>query len=199
MVDATEYNLEVRELPKLGLRCCPTAEVIFSDCRVPKKNLVGEKGIGYEATMKVLLLPRASIGVSGAGLAQAAIDEAVKYALERKQFGRPIAKFQLVQQMIAEMVIETEAARLISYQAMQLLGKGERCFKECSGAKFYGSEVAVKVCSKAMEILGAYGISEEYPLERYFRDARTLLPPDGTNQIQRLIVGREVLGVSALV
>lgn len=199
IVDATESPFETRELPKLGFRCCPTAELTFSDCRVPKKNLIGQEGTGYGATMVVFLFPRAMIGVSSAGLCQAAIDEAVKYALERRQFGRPIAKFQLVQQMLAEMVVETEAVRLLAYKACQLLDKGEVCFKECSAIKFFGSETAVRVCSRAMEILGAYGISEEYPLERYFRDARTLLPPDGTNQIQRLIVGREVLGMSAFV
>lgn len=199
IVDARECNVETRELPKMGLRCCPTAEVTFNDCRVPRKNRLEEEGLGYEATMKLLLVPRVLIGVSGAGFGQAAIDEAVKYALERKQFGRIIAKFQLIQSMIAEMVVETEAVRLVSYKGMELLGRGEKCFKECSMAKFFGSEVATKVCSTAMEILGAYGISEEYRLERYFRDARTMLPPDGTNQIQRLITGREVLGVPAFV
>ena len=199
IVDGRESPFEARELPKLGFRCCPTAELTFSDCRVPKRNLFGEEGTGYGATMVVFLFPRAMIGVSSAGLAQAAIDEAVKYALERKQFGRPIAKFQLVQQMLAEMFVETEAIRLLAYKACQLLDNGELCFKECSAIKFFGSETAVRVCSRAMEILGAYGISEEYPLERYFRDARTLLPPDGTNQIQRLIVGRELLGMPAFI
>ena len=197
IVDGTESPFEARELPKLGFRCCPTAELAFNDCRVPKENL--SMGVGYDAAMGVLLFPRAMIGVLSAGLAQAAIDEAVKYAQERSQFGRPIARFQLVQQMLAEMVVETEAVRLLGYKACQLLDKGQMCFKECSGVKFFGSETAVRVCSRAMEILGAYGISEEYPLERYFRDARTLLPPDGTNQIQRLIVGREVLGVPAFI
>jgi alkylation response protein AidB-like acyl-CoA dehydrogenase len=199
IVDGTESTFEARELPKLGFRSCPTAELTFSDCRVPKRNLMGQEGIGYEATMVVFLFPRAMIGISSAGLAQAAVDEAVKYALERRQFGRPVAKFQLVQQMLAEMVIETEAVRLLAYKACHLLDKGQLCFKECSGIKFFGSETAVRVCSRAMEVLGAYGISEEYPLERYFRDARTLLPPDGTNQIQRLIVGREVFGMPAFV
>jgi alkylation response protein AidB-like acyl-CoA dehydrogenase len=199
IVDGTESTFEARELPKLGFRCCPTAELTFSDCRVPKRNLIGQEGTGYEATMVVLLFPRAMIGMSSAGLAQAAIDDAVKYALERRQFGKPIAKFQLVQQMLAEMVVETDAVRLLAYKACHLLDKGQICFKECSGIKFFGSETAVRVCSRAMEILGAYGISEEYPLERYFRDARTLLPPDGTNQIQRLIVGREVLGMPAFI
>jgi alkylation response protein AidB-like acyl-CoA dehydrogenase len=197
IVDPRESPFEVRELPKLGFRCCPTAELAFNDCRVPKENLI--MGAGYDATMSILLFPRAMIGVSSAGVAQAAIDDAMKYAQERSQFGRPIARFQLVQQMLAEMVVETEAVRLLGYKACQLMDKGERCFKECSSIKFFGSETAVRVCSKAMEILGAYGISEEYPLERYFRDARTLLPPDGTNQIQRLIVGREVLGMPAFV
>lgn len=199
IIDGTESNFEVRELPKLGFRCCPTAEVAFNDCRVPKKNLFGEEGTGYEATQLLFNFPRVLIGASSAGLAQAAVDAAIKYALDRRQFGRPIAKFQLVQQMLAEMVMKTEAVRLLSYKALQLLGEGKRCAKDCSGIKFFGSETAVWVCSKAMEIHGAYGISEEYPLERYFRDARTLLPPDGTNQIQRLIVGREVLGMPAFI
>lgn len=200
LIDRTESPFEVRELPKLGLRCCPTAELVFSDCRVPKKNLVMHKGrAAYEATQSGFLFPRIMMGVTSVGLAQAAIDVGVKYALERRQFGRPIAKFQLIQQMLAEMVVETEAVRLLAYKACQLMDKGQMCFKECSGVKFLGTETAVRVCSKAMEIHGAYGISEEYPLERYFRDARTLLPPDGTNQIQRLITGREILGVHAFV
>ena len=199
LVDATESPFEVRELPKLGFRCCPTAELAFNDCRVPKENLFGQEGTGYEATQALFNLPRALIGSASTGLAQAAIDEAVKYALERRQFGRPIAKFQLVQQMLADMVLETEAIRLLAYKALQLLGKGERCSKECSGIKYFGSDTAVRVCSKAMEIHGAHGISEEYPVESFFRDARTFVPPDGTNQIQRLIVGREVLGVTAFV
>lgn len=97
------------------------------------------------------------------------------------------------------MVVEAEAVRLLAYKACQLLDKGRLCFKECSGIKFFGSETAVRVCSRAMEVFGTYGISEEYPLECYFRDARTLLPPDGTNQIQRLIVGREVFGMQAFI
>ena len=200
MVDATASPFEARELPKLGFRCCPTAELAFNDCRVPKRNLLDQvSSNAYESTMVLLLFPRAMIGALSVGLAQAAIDDAVKYALDRRQFGKPIAKFQLVQHMLAEMVVETEAIRLLAYKACQLLGRGEMCFKECSSIKFFGSETAVRVCSKAMEIHGAYGISEEYPLERYFRDARTLLPPDGTNQIQRLIVGREVLGIHAFI
>jgi len=200
IVDRKQSPFEARELPKLGFRCCPTAELTFSDCKVPKSNLLGtESATAHEDAMTMLLFPRAMIGLMSTGLAQAAIDVATRYALDRKQFGKPIASFQLVQQMMAEMVIETEAMRLLAYKACDLLTKGQRCFKESSGIKFFASETAVRVCSKAMEILGAYGISEEYPLERYFRDARTLLPPDGTNQIQRLIVGREVFGIPAFI
>lgn len=197
LVDRTESPFEVRELPKLGFRSCPTAELAFSDCRVPKKNQFVEEGGGYGSIIGFLYIGRSCIGICSVGLAQAAIDDAIKYALERKQFGRPIAKFQLIQQMLAEMVIELEAVRLLTYKTMYLIDKQQPCDKESSGVKFLASETAVRICSKAMEILGAYGISEEYPLERYFRDARTYWPPDGTNQIQRLIVGREVLGLSA--
>ena len=197
LVDRTESPFEVRELPKLGFRSCPTAELAFSDCRVPKKNQFVQEGGGYGSIIGFLYIGRSCIGICSVGLAQAAIDDAIKYALERKQFGRPIAKFQLIQQMLAEMVIELEAVRLLTYKTMYLIDKEQPCDKESSGVKFLASETAVRICSKAMEILGAYGISEEYPLERYFRDARTYWPPDGTNQIQRLIVGREVLGLSA--
>jgi alkylation response protein AidB-like acyl-CoA dehydrogenase len=199
LVDRTESPFEVRELPKMGFRCCPTAELTFSDCRVPKSNLLVQEGKGYADIVGLLHIGRASIGICSIGLAQAAIDDAIKYALERKQFGKPIAKFQLIQQMFAEMVIELEAVRLLAYKAMYLLDRDLPCDKEGSGIKFLASETAVRICSKAMEVLGAYGISEEYPLERYFRDARTYWPPDGTNQIQRLIVGREVLGLPSFI
>ena len=133
------------------------------------------------------------------GLAQAAIDAAIKYAQERKQFGRPIGSFQLVQEMIADMVMMTEAARFFCFQAYYLLGKGEICFREASMAKAFSTEMAIGVTSKAVQIHGAYGISEEYPVERYFRDARTLTFPDGATQIHKLIIGREMLGISAFV
>jgi alkylation response protein AidB-like acyl-CoA dehydrogenase len=199
LVDRAESPFEDRELPKMGFRSCPTAELTFSDCRVPKSNLLVQEGKGYADIVGLLHMGRMSIGLCSVGLAQAAIDDAIKYALDRKQFGKPIAKFQLVQQLFAEMVIELEAVRLLAYKTMYLIDKEQPCDKECSGVKFMASETAVRICSKAMEVLGAYGISEEYPLERYFRDARTYWPPDGTNQIQRLIVGREVLGLPSFI
>lgn len=199
LVDKSYSDFTARELPKLGFCSCPTAELTFEDCRVPQGNLLGQPGGGYEETMEIFQTFRAGLAIIGVGLAQAAIDASVKYAQERKQFGRPIGSFQLIQEMIVDMVIETEAARLISYEAFDLLRRGESCYRESSMAKAFAPEVALRVTSKALEVHGAYGVSEEYPLERYFRDARTLSIPDGTTEIQKLIVGREVLGIKAFV
>ncbi len=197
IVEKSRSHFGVRELPKLGFCSCPTAELSFEDCRLPEENMLGGIGEGYRETMLIFLMARASLALCGVGLAQAAIDAAVKYAQERKQFGRPIGSFQMIQEMIVDMVIETEAARLLTYKAWDLLGRGINCFKESSMAKAFAPEVAVRVASKAIEIHGAYGLSEEYPVERYFRDARTLTIPDGTTEIQKLVVGREVLGLKA--
>jgi len=186
-------------LPKLGCRSCPTSELNFEDCRVPKSNLIGTPGSAYLLALSELCKLRVAVGIGAVGLAQASIDAAVKYAQERKQFGRPIGSFQLIQEMIVDMAMMTEAARLLCYQAYYLIGKGEICFKEASMAKAYSTEMAVQVTSKAIQVHGAYGISEEYPVERYFRDARTLTFPDGATQIQKLIIGRDMLGISAFV
>jgi alkylation response protein AidB-like acyl-CoA dehydrogenase len=132
-------------------------------------------------------------------LAQRAIDAAVRYAKERVQFGKPIAKFQLIQSMIADMMAETDAARLLAYRALLKVQKGVRCARETSIAKFYATEAAVKVTSTAIQIHGAYGLSKEYAVERLFRGARMMTIPDGTTQIQKLIVGREILGMQAFV
>lgn len=197
IIERKHSDYIARDLPKLGFCSCPTAEMFFEDCHVPRENVLGKEGKGYEETMLLFQMPRAGLAIMGVGLAQAAIDAAVKYAQQRKQFGRPIGSFQMIQEMIVDMVIETEAARLLTYKVFDLLSKGISCFKESSMAKAFAPEVAVRVTSKAIEIHGAYGLSEEYPLERYFRDARTLTIPDGTTEIQKLIVGREVLGIKA--
>lgn len=199
LVDKAESPFTTRELPKLGCRSCPTAELNFQDCPVPSGNIVGKEGGGYAVALVELAKLRVAVGIGAVGVAQAALDAAVKYARERKQFGRPIAGFQLIQEMIADMAIMTDAARFLCYRAMHLIGKGEVPFKETSMAKAFSTEMAVKVTSQAIQVHGAYGISEEYPVERYFRDARTLTFPDGTSQIQKLIIGREILGVSAFV
>jgi alkylation response protein AidB-like acyl-CoA dehydrogenase len=199
LVDKTESPFTTRELPKLGCRSCPTSELNFEDCRVPKSNLIGTLGSAYLLALAELAKIRVAVGIGALGLAQASIDAAVKYAKERKQFGRPIGSFQLIQEMIADMAMMTDAARFLCYRALYLIGKGQIPFKETSMAKAYSTEMAVKVTSKAIQIHGAYGISEEYPVERYFRDARTLTFPDGATQIQKLVIGREMLGISAFV
>ena len=199
LVDKAESPFTTRELPKLGCRSCPTSELNFEDCRVPRSNLIGTPGSAYLLALSELCKLRVAVAIGAVGLAQASIDAAVKYAQERKQFGRPIGSFQLIQEMIVDMAMMTEAARLLCYQAYYLIGKGEICFKEASMAKAYSTEMAVQVTSKAIQVHGAYGISEEYPVERYFRDARTLTFPDGATQIQKLIIGRDMLGISAFV
>ena len=199
MVDRGESSFTAKDIHKIGLRCSPTSEVIFADCRVPKENLLGEEGEGYKLSLGSFLLFRPSFGMCGVGLSQAAIDASIKYAQERIQFGRPIGKFQMVQGMIADMVMETEASRLLTYEALSLMDRGEAPFKEASMCKVFSTEAAFRVTHKAVEIHGAYGLSKDYPVERYFRDATTLIPPDGTSQIQRLILARETLGMSAFV
>jgi alkylation response protein AidB-like acyl-CoA dehydrogenase len=190
---------EARDLPKLGLRSFPTAELVFQDCRVPKENLLVAPGQGLKETLRSFESARAGMAIGSVGMAQAAIDASVRYAKERIQFGKPIGSFQLIQEMIADMVAETEAARLLAYRAHSLLDKKVRCDRETSMAKFYATEAAVRVTSMAIQIHGAYGLSEEYPVERYFRDARSFTIPDGTTQIQKMIVARRVLGLSAFV
>jgi alkylation response protein AidB-like acyl-CoA dehydrogenase len=138
------------------------------------------------------------MAIGAVGMAQAAIDASVRYAKQRQQFGKPIGSFQLIQQMIADMLAETEASRLLAFKALSMLGKGIRCDQEVSIAKFYATEAAVRVTSTAIQLHGAMGLSEEMPLERYFRDARSWTIPDGTTQIQKLVVGRSVLGLNAI-
>jgi len=189
-----------RELHKLGFRSCPTSELSFEDCRVPKGNIIGEVGQGYSgAVNRIFPVLRVGLSMLAVGLCQAALETAVSYAQERKQFGRPIGKFQLVQELIADMAVETEAARLLSLQACDCIQRGENPVKACCMAKGFAPEVALRVTSKAIEVHGAVGISEEYAIERYFRDARTLIIPDGTTEVQKLVIGREVLGMAAFV
>lgn len=198
LVERDSSPFTTRELHKLGMRSSPTGELSFDDCRVPKENLL-EPGAGYKRTMAFFDVSRAMVGVTCTGIAQAAIDASIKYAQDRMQFGRPIGSFQMIQEMIVDMMTETEAGRLLSFRALDLLDKGERCRGQSSMAKAYATEAAVQTTSKAIQIHGAMGVSEEYPVERYFRDARTLTIPDGTTQMQKLIVGREALGIKAFV
>ena len=199
LVDKEVSPFQARELHKVGWRAFPTAELSFVDCRVPKENMLGDPAAGYRRTMQLFEIARAWMAIMAAGISQAAIDASIKYAQERKQFGRPIGSFQMIQEMIADMIAEREASRLLGYRALHLIDKGVRARMESSLAKAYACEAAVRVTSKAIQIHGALGLSDEYPVERYFRDARMLTIPDGTTQIQKLVVGREAIGIRAFV
>jgi alkylation response protein AidB-like acyl-CoA dehydrogenase len=196
LVERNASPFQARELHKLGMRCFPTAELSFEDCKVPKENLL-DPGAGYKRTMAFFDVSRAMVGAMCTGIAQAAIDASIKYAQDRTQFGQPIGSFQMIQEMLVDMVAETEAGRLLSFRALDLIDKGQKSRWQSSLAKSYATEAAVRTTSKAIQIHGAMGLSDEYPVERYFRDARTMTIPEGTTQIQKLIVGRDILGIRA--
>ncbi|UCH08649.1 MAG: acyl-CoA dehydrogenase family protein [Deltaproteobacteria bacterium] len=197
LVDREVSPYEATELPKLGVRSCPTSELIFKDCRVPKENLLVAPGAGLKQILHIFEMPRCQLCIGATGIAQAALDASIEYATQRCQFGKPIGSFQLIQQMIADMYADIEAARYLAYKGFSMLDKRVRCDKETSAAKSFGTEMAVRVTSLALRIHGANGLSEEYPVERYARDARSLTIPDGTTQMQKLIVARSLLGIDA--
>jgi alkylation response protein AidB-like acyl-CoA dehydrogenase len=185
-----------RELDKLGLKASPTSELCFEDCRVPAENLV-VPGKGLKQTLKGFERARSMLAIGAVGISQACLEAALTYAGERQQWGKPLAGHQTIQHMIAEMDTLTDASRFIAYRAFYAMDQGKKAARETSMAKYYCCESAVKVASLGLQIHGACGLSKEFPLERCFRDARTLTIPDGTSEIQKLIVARERLGVSA--
>jgi alkylation response protein AidB-like acyl-CoA dehydrogenase len=199
LVERERSPYEARDLPKLGLRAWRTAELVFDNCRVPKENCLSGRrsAAGLQVLFQSLLWSRCRLALMALGIAQAAFEAAVGYAKQRRQFGKLIGEFQLIQNMVAEMATEIDAARLLTYRGAYLVQKGVRCDREIAMAKFYATEMAVQVTSRAVQIHGAYGLSPEYLVERYFRDARTLTIPEGTTELQKLIIGRSVLGLSA--
>jgi len=180
--------------PKMGLKGSVTSALSFENCRVPKENLLGKEGDGFRQMLITLDSGRISIGAMALGLAQAAFDEAVRYSQERVQFGQPIAKFQAIQWMIADMATEIDAARLMVYRAAAMKDAGVRFTKEAAMAKLYASEAAERAAFKAVQIHGGYGYSREYPVERIYRDQRLCSIGEGTSEIQRLVIARQVLG-----
>lgn len=189
---------------KLGLRSSPTATLSFDNCRVPVANRIGDEGSGWRNAMLVLNHGRTSVAAGGVGIAQAALEAALDYAAERKAFGKPIAAFQLVQAMLAEMDVDIAAARLLVHEAARMKDRfaaGEVSYKDwtqaVSRAKLYAAEMSNRVCDKAIQVHGANGYTDDYPVERYWRDARVLGIYEGTNQIQRLILGRLLTGERA--
>jgi butyryl-CoA dehydrogenase len=178
---------------KMGLRGSDTATLIFEDLRLPKENLLGKEGEGFKQFMITLDGGRISIGAMALGIAQGALDKALKYAKERKQFGQSIANFQAIQWKLADMATQIEAARHLIYHASWLKDKGERFIKESAMAKLYASEVGRFVTYQAIQILGGYGYLSQYPVERYFRDVKLCEIGEGTSEIQRIIIARELL------
>jgi alkylation response protein AidB-like acyl-CoA dehydrogenase len=182
-----------REEDKMGLRGSVTSELIFENCRVPKENLLGKEGEGYKQFLITLDGGRIGIGAMAVGLGMAALEAAAKYAKERVQFGQPIAEFQAIQWMIADMATELEAARLLVLRAAWLKDQGRRFTKEAAMAKLFASEAAVRACYKAIQIHGGYGYTKDYPVERFYRDARLTTIGEGTSEIQRLVIARHIL------
>jgi alkylation response protein AidB-like acyl-CoA dehydrogenase len=182
-----------REEDKMGLRGSVTSELIFENCRVPKENLLGKEGEGYKQFLMTLDGGRIGIGAMAVGLGMAALEAAAKYAKERVQFGQPIAEFQAIQWMIADMATELEAARLLVLRAAWLKDQGRRFTKEAAMAKLFASEAAVRACYKAIQIHGGYGYTKDYPVERFYRDARLTTIGEGTSEIQRLVIARHIL------
>ena len=178
---------------KMGIRSSATRELIMKDCRIPKDRLVGRKGTGFITVMKTLDLSRPGIGSLGVGLAQAAVDESVTYAKQRVQFGKPIIAFQAVQHMLADMATQLEAARALVYAAARHIDAHSKKISKVSAmSKVFATDMAMKVTTDAVQVLGGYGYMKEYPVEKMMRDAKILQIYEGTNQIQRNVIGQEL-------
>lgn len=198
IVERALANYDVRKLDTMVLRCTGTAELGFTDVRIPKENLVGVEGAALSGTLKGLDAARLNIAMGAVGAAQAALDLSTDYARQREQFGRPIGSFQLVQKHIVDMKVRVEAARALGMRAAHALQAGKDVRQACSIAKLYATEAAHEVANMALQVHGGLGYSEEYPIERIFRDTRGGMIPEGTTEIQTLIAGREILGMNAI-
>lgn len=178
---------------KLGLRATDTSELILEDCRVPKENLLGELDRGFIDSLRVLDGGRISIAAFSLGIAKGAYEAALKYSKQREQFGKLISEFQAIQWMLADMATEIEAARLLTFKAAYLADQKKRVTKESAMAKLYASEVAVRAAEKSVQIHGGYGYTTDYPVEKFYRDAKLATIGEGTSEIQRLIIARNIL------
>jgi alkylation response protein AidB-like acyl-CoA dehydrogenase len=178
---------------KLGMRASDTSEVVFEDCRLPSAQMLGEEGQGFINTLQVLDSGRIGIAALSVGLAQGAYEAARSYAKERRQFGQPIAAFQAIQWKLADAATRIEASRLLTYRAAYLKDRGKRMTKESAMAKLYASETAVRVADDCVQIHGGYGFVKDYPAEKYFRDVKLLTIGEGTSEIQRLVIARQLL------
>jgi alkylation response protein AidB-like acyl-CoA dehydrogenase len=178
---------------KLGMRASDTSEIVFEDCQIPAENLVGEEGAGFVDALQVLDGGRISIAALGLGMAQGAYEAARRYAGERRQFGRPIAEFQAIQWKLADMATEIEAARLLTFSAAWQKDQGQTVTQASAMAKLYAGEVAVRAANECVQIHGGYGFIKDYPAEKFYRDVKLCTIGEGTSEIQRLVIAREIL------
>jgi alkylation response protein AidB-like acyl-CoA dehydrogenase len=177
----------------MGLRASDTTDLIFDDCRVPAENILGGEGNGFTVAMTGLDGGRIGIASQALGVAQAALDEAVRYAKGRVQFGKPISKFQGIRWKLADMATEVECARLLLLSAAAKKDMGEKCSKEVSMAKLYATEMVNRVTGEAVQIHGGYGVTREYPVERFYRDCRVFTIYEGTSEVQRMVIANQLL------
>ena len=178
---------------KLGLRASETASVVFEDCYVPDEKRLGEEGMGFVNAMEILDGGRISIAALALGIAQGAFESAVRYSGERQQFDKPIREFQAIQFKLADMATQIDAARLLTYRAAWMKDQGKKTTKESSMAKLFASEISVRVCEEAIQVHGGYGYTKDYPAEKYWRDSKLCTIGEGTSEIQRIIIAREIL------
>jgi hypothetical protein len=180
---------------KLGLRASDTSELIFENCEIPAENLLGVEGEGFIDSMRVLDGGRISIAALSLGIARGALDAATKYVKERRQFGKAIAEFQGIQWKLADMATELDAARLLTQRAAVLKDAGRTVTRESAMAKLFASEVAVRICNEAVQLFGGYGFIKDYPAEKFYRDVKLCTIGEGTSEIQRMVIAREILKV----
>jgi alkylation response protein AidB-like acyl-CoA dehydrogenase len=182
-----------RKENKLGMRASETSEMIFDNCHVPDANRLGEVGDGFIQSLKVLDGGRISIAALSLGIAKASLEASIQYSKERHQFNQPIAKFQGISFKLAQMATELDAATLLTYRAAELKNNNQRVSKESAMAKYYASEIAVKLATEAVQIFGGYGYTKDYPVERYYRDAKLCTIGEGTSEIQKVVIARDLL------
>jgi alkylation response protein AidB-like acyl-CoA dehydrogenase len=183
---------------KLGMRASETGELIFNNCRIHKSQLMGEEGEGFMQAMKVLDSGRISIAALSIGIAKGAYEAALKYSKEREQFGQPIANFQGIAFKLADMATQIEASELLTFMAAERKKAGLKMTKEGAFAKYYSSEVAVRVANDAVQILGGYGYTKDFPVEKFYRDAKLCTIGEGTSEIQKIVIARKLMGRSRL-
>jgi hypothetical protein len=186
------YRLGKKE-NKLGLRASATGEVIFENCRLPEWQVLGRLHEGFVDSLRVLDGGRISIAALSIGMAQGAYDAALRYSKQRRQFGRPISEFQTIQNKLVDMAVDLDAARLLNYRAAWMLDHGRRVTRESSMAKLFASEAAVRIANEAVQIHGGYGFIKDYPVEKFYRDVKLCTIGEGTSEIQRLVIARQLL------